>query len=104
MKRIVWPCLLCILAGCSAQQAGSGDPATPSKKTDPLQVVSEKKKAVSGDEDAVNTVATVPVPEGGRPVAARVDAAGTIHLLYNSTAGPKYVKSSDNGKTFGAPI
>jgi hypothetical protein len=55
-------------------------------------------------EDGINSVTTVPVPEGGRPVAARVDGEGTIHLLYNSADGPKYVKSSDSGKTFDAPI
>jgi hypothetical protein len=49
-------------------------------------------------------VTTLPVPEGGQPAAARVDAEGTIHLLYNSADGPKYAKSSDNGKTFEAPL
>jgi hypothetical protein len=53
---------------------------------------------------AVNRVTVVPVPKGGRPVVARVDADGTLHLLYNSADGPKYVKSSDNGKTFEASI
>ena len=57
----------------------------------------------SGD-DAFGGLTTVPVPEGGRPVVARTDAEGTIHLLYNSADGPRYVKSSDNGKSFEAPI
>jgi hypothetical protein len=54
--------------------------------------------------DAITQVKTVPVPEGGKPVVAVADAEGNIHLLYNSADGPKYVKSSDNGKTFDAPI
>jgi hypothetical protein len=53
---------------------------------------------------AVDAVTTVPVPDDGRPVVARADAEGTIHLLYNSKDGPRYVKSTDNGKSFEAPI
>jgi hypothetical protein len=56
------------------------------------------------DDDAVGGQTTVPVPEGGRPVVARTDTEGAIHLLYNSADGPRYVKSSDNGKSFEAPI
>jgi hypothetical protein len=44
------------------------------------------------------------VPDHGRAVAARTDADGTIHLLYNSADGPQYVKSTDNGKTFSTAI
>jgi hypothetical protein len=58
----------------------------------------------SSADDALNVMSTVPVPEGGSPVAARADVEGTIHLLYNSADGPKYAKSSNNGKTFEAPI
>jgi hypothetical protein len=95
MKRIVWPCLLCVVAGCSPQQAGP----------DSLRTAPEKESVVGGRaDDSINVVTTVPVPEGGRPVAARVDAEGTIHLLYNSADGPKYAKSSNNGKTFEAPV
>jgi hypothetical protein len=52
----------------------------------------------------VPNVTTFSVPGGGEPVAARTDAEGIIHLLYNSADGPKYARSSDNGKTFEAPI
>jgi hypothetical protein len=55
-------------------------------------------------DDGTDKVTTVPVPEGGSPVAARADAEGTIHLLYNSADGPKYVKSSNTGRTFEPPI
>ena len=49
-------------------------------------------------------VTTVPVPEGGRPVAAKTGADGSLHLLYGSADGPQYAKSTDNGRTFGAPL
>jgi hypothetical protein len=105
MKRILWPCLLCILTGCSPQQAGPGNRTKPSAQSEPPPGALEGKKPVDGSGgDAVKGVTTVPVPEGGRPVVARADAAETIHLLYNSADGPRYVKSSDNGKTFGTPI
>jgi hypothetical protein len=65
----------------------------------------EANRAVDGGEGAaINSGTTVPVPEGGSPVAARTDAEGTIHLLYNSADGPKYAKSSNNGNTFEPPI
>ena len=47
---------------------------------------------------------TVPVPNGGQPAAAKTDAQGTIHLVYNSADGPQYVRSTDNGKTFSKAI
>ncbi len=105
MKRIKWLFLLCVLAGCSPQQAGPGNPTKSSRQSEPLLSALEDKKTVDGiNNDASNRVMTVPVPEGGSPVAARVDAEGTIHLLYNSPDGPKYAKSSNNGKTFETPI
>jgi hypothetical protein len=51
-----------------------------------------------------NQVTTVPVPDGGQPMAAKMDAAGTIHLLYDTKDGPQYAKSVDGGKTFSAAI
>ena len=44
-------------------------------------------------------VTTVSVPGGGQGVAAKTDAQGTIHLVFNSADGPQYVKSTDDGKT-----
>ncbi len=41
---------------------------------------------------------------GGKPVAARCDAQGAIHLVCNSPDGPRYLKSADGGKTFSEPI
>src|SRR5262245_35351519 len=49
-------------------------------------------------------VTIVPVPNHGRPAAAKTDAEGTIHLLYDSPDGPQYVKSTDRGKTFSPAI
>ena len=47
---------------------------------------------------------TVPVPGRGRPVVAKTDTDGTIHLLYDSDDGPKYARSLDDGVTFGPSI
>src|SRR3990172_9048399 len=55
-------------------------------------------------EEGVNRVRVIPVPNHGEPAAAKADADGTIHLLYHSPDGPQYVKSTDNGNTFSAPI
>jgi hypothetical protein len=60
--------------------------------------------AAARAEDAVSRVRTIAAPGHGQPVAARLDAGGTIHLLYDSADGPQYVKSTDNGKTFSAAI
>jgi hypothetical protein len=49
-------------------------------------------------------VTTVSVPALGRPVVARTDAEGTVHLLCDSPDGPKYAKSNDGGVTFSAAI
>ncbi len=59
--------------------------------------------AVFADSQFGN-VTIVPVPGGGIPVSAKVDRAGTIHLLFDSASGPQYAKSTDNGKTFETPI
>jgi len=54
--------------------------------------------------DGSSSVTVVSVPERGRPVVARTDSEGVIHLLYDSEDGPKYAKSTDNAMTFGAAI
>ena len=105
MKHIVWPCLLCVLAGCSPHQAGSGPTTKASAQSEPPPSDLEGKKAVDGGGGgAADAVTTLPVPDGGRPVVARTDAEGAIHVLYNTADGPRYVKSSDDGKSFEAPI
>src|SRR5262249_39915195 len=49
-------------------------------------------------------VTILPVPDRGQAVSAKMDAEGTIHLLYDSADGPQYVKSTDGGKTFSPAI
>jgi len=51
-----------------------------------------------------NRVTTVPVPDGGRPIAAKTGADETVHLLFDSADGPQYATSADNGRTFGSTI
>ena len=58
----------------------------------------------SNAEDGSGRVTTLPLPDGGRPVVARTDIKGTIHLLYDSKDGPKYARSTDDGATFDSPI
>jgi hypothetical protein len=65
----------------------------------------EKKPGDGNSNDSTNKrVTTIPVPERGSPLVARADAEGTIHLLFNSEDGPKYVKSSNNGESFDPSI
>jgi hypothetical protein len=60
---------------------------------------------VSLSAKAQEHVTTIPCPEGGQqPAAARTDADGTIHLVYGTGDGPRYAKSTDNGKKFSAAI
>ncbi len=104
MKLIRWLCFLCILAGCSSH-VGAGPPTKPPAKSEPLQPALDEKTTVDGSsDDAMSGVTTVPVPENGKPVVARIDVDGTIHVLYDSAAGPQYVRSKNNGKTFDPPI
>src|SRR5206468_3396965 len=55
-------------------------------------------------DDGIAKVTTVAVPGRGRPVVAKTDAHGTIHLLYDSKDGPKYARSTDGARTFGSAI
>jgi hypothetical protein len=59
---------------------------------------------VSLSAKAQEHVTTIPCPEGGQPAAARTDADGTIHLVYQTGDGPRYARSTDNGKKFSAAI
>lgn len=53
---------------------------------------------------AAPVVKTVAVPMGGRAMSAKTDELGTIHLLFDTSAGPHYVNSIDDGKTFSTAI
>lgn len=59
-----------------------------------------------GEKPATNVgqVTTIAAPMGCKPIVAKADAQGTIHLVCNSEAGPQYVTSSDSGKTLTKPI
>jgi hypothetical protein len=59
---------------------------------------------VAGADDRASKVTTVPALAAGRPVIAKTDSTGTIHLLCDSVGGPKYAKSTDGGVTFSAAI
>lgn len=66
----------------------------------PLAVVPPRAPA----DTPADRVATVAVPNGGKPVVARPDKSGAIHLLYDTADGPRYAKSSDGGHSFGTPV
>src|SRR5262249_10861735 len=58
--------------------------------------------AVAGE--SAGRVTTVAAPGGGKPVVARTDKEGAVHLLFDSEGGPRYAKSTDGGVTFSAAI
>jgi hypothetical protein len=60
------------------------------------------RMTLAGDETA--RVTTIAVPSPGRPVVARTDSAGTIHLLCDAPDGPRYARSADGGETFSGAI
>jgi hypothetical protein len=53
---------------------------------------------------AVGKVTTIAAPDGGEVASAKIDAAGTIHLAYQTSHGPHYVRSTNGGKTFSKPM
>lgn len=53
---------------------------------------------------AVDRVRAIRIPGGLRIVTAQIGADGTIHVLSDSEAGPRYRKSTDRGITFSAPM
>jgi hypothetical protein len=55
-------------------------------------------------DDSAGKVTTVAVPGGGKPVVARTDKDGAVHLLFDAEGGPRYAKSTDGGATFSEAI
>src|SRR5262249_22253232 len=94
------PVFLCC-KGCTSKAQNS--PEETLAKAEELKAKAPGR-LVGNADDAPTMVTTVAVPESGKPAVARVDGEGTIHLLYNSADGPKYVKSSNNGGTLEPPI
>ncbi|HZN33445.1 MAG TPA: hypothetical protein VFB80_06475 [Pirellulaceae bacterium] len=41
---------------------------------------------------------------GGQTMAARCDAAGTIHVVTQTPGGPQYARSTDGGESFSQPL
>ena len=58
---------------------------------------------VSRATERTTPVTVVRIP-GGQPLRAQLDPDGTIHVLLDSSDGPLYVKSQDDGLTFSKPI
>src|SRR5207247_10722523 len=54
--------------------------------------------------ERVNRVNVIRVPGDSKVVKAQLGADGAIHLLLDAEDGPRYVKSTDAGVTFGAPM
>src|SRR2546425_7146544 len=54
--------------------------------------------------ERVNRVNVIRVPGEAKVVKAQLGADGTIHPLLDAEDGPRYVKSTDAGVTFSAPI
>jgi hypothetical protein len=47
----------------------------------------------------LDSVSVVSAPDGGRPVSAKVDRTGTIHLLFDAADGPRYVRITEIGRS-----
>jgi hypothetical protein len=60
--------------------------------------------AISTAAFSSERVRAIPTPDGGSPQHAIATADGTVHLLYEKDNEPFYVKSTDGGATFGAPL
>ena len=62
-------------------------------------------KVVAGHaSERANRVSVIRVPGDVKVVKAQLGADGTIHLLLDAENGPRYVKSTDSGVTFSAPM
>jgi hypothetical protein len=49
-------------------------------------------------------VEVVNIPGASNVMKAQRGSDGTIHVVFDATGGPQYVKSTDGGKTFSAPL
>ena len=55
-------------------------------------------------DERANRVTTVRVPFAAEMVKAQRGTDGTIHLLFDTDAGPRYAKSQDGAVTFSVPV
>ena len=60
--------------------------------------------AAGHSSEHTNRVNVIRVPGHAKVAKARLGADGTIHLLLDAEDGPRYVKSTDAGVTFSAPM
>lgn len=74
-------------------------PRTIRLQTIVISVVIASRSALAAPK-----VTVVPLPQGAQPMAAKTDAQGTMHVVFDSADGPQYVKSADGGKTLGKPL
>src|SRR6266581_9774573 len=54
--------------------------------------------------ERANRVNVIRVPGDAKVVKSQLGADGAIHLLLDAENGPRYVKSTDAGVTFSAPM
>lgn len=52
----------------------------------------------------VPKVTVVATPESGKPIVAKIDAQGILHLAMDTAHGPRYARSDDGGRHFSKPI
>jgi hypothetical protein len=55
-------------------------------------------------DEAANRVKIIRIPGVSKVVKAQIGADGAVHVLFDAEDGPRYVKSTDAGVTFGAPM
>ena len=60
--------------------------------------------AVRGANENPDRVSVLSVAGDAQAAKAAIGADGSIHLLMDSARGPRYLKSSDAGRTFSSPI
>ena len=57
-----------------------------------------------GVSHAAERVEVVKIPGASNVMKAQRGVDGTIHVVFDAAGGPQYVKSTDGGKTFSAPL
>ncbi len=70
----------------------------------PLVLVAFLCPPAARGQERSERVATRSVAEIGRPIVARSDARGTVHLLCDAEGSPNYARSADDGGSFSKAI
>jgi hypothetical protein len=80
-------------------------PPKSSRSPSALQLTLFVAAALAGDVVfASGKVTTVPLATGWKPMVAKTDGQGTIHLVFETAEGPQYSKSTNNWQTYRKPI